>query len=85
MQSYEEIKDIASACTKCDLSKTRNAVVFGDGPVPCDLMLIGEGPGADEDEQGLPFVGRSGQLLTKILESVNIDRKKDIFITNIVK
>lgn len=85
MESYEEIINIASTCTKCELSKTRNTVVFGDGPVPCDLMLIGEGPGADEDEQGHPFVGRAGQLLTKILESVQIDRKKDIYITNIVK
>lgn len=83
--NHQEIKDIASTCTKCELSKTRQKVVFGDGPVPCDLMLIGEGPGADEDEQGLPFVGRAGQLLTKILESGGISRKTDIYITNIVK
>lgn len=83
--NYDQIKEIAGTCTKCELSKTRQKVVFGDGPVPCDLMLIGEGPGADEDEQGLPFVGRAGQLLSKILESVQIDRKKDIYIANIVK
>ena len=53
--------------------------------MPCDLMLIGEGPGEQEDLSGLPFVGRAGQLLTKILESINIKREKDIYIANIVK
>lgn len=83
--SYEEVKSIAEKCTKCSLSKSRTKVVFGSGPVPCNLMLIGEAPGADEDLQGLPFVGRAGQLLTKILESVNIKRPDDLYITNTVK
>jgi len=83
--SYEEVKAIAEKCTKCELAKGRTNVVFGNGPVPCDLMLIGEAPGADEDAQGLPFVGRAGQLLTKILESVNIKRPDDIYIANSVK
>lgn len=83
--SYEQVKDIALQCTKCGLAKTRTKVVFGHGPVPCDLMLIGEGPGEKEDLSGLPFVGRAGQLLTQILSSINIDREKDIYITNIVK
>ncbi|MEA3494198.1 MAG: uracil-DNA glycosylase [Candidatus Margulisiibacteriota bacterium] len=83
--SYEELRAIAEKCTKCELSKGRTNVVFGEGPVPCDLMLIGEAPGADEDAQGRPFVGRSGQLLTKILESVNIKRPDDIYIANTVK
>jgi len=82
---YEEIEKIASTCTKCQLSKGRTKVVFGNGPVPCDLMLIGEGPGAEEDIQGLPFVGRAGQLLTQILASVGINRPDDIYITNTVK
>jgi uracil-DNA glycosylase family 4 len=82
---YEEVKEIAEKCTNCQLSKNRSKVVFGNGPVPCDLMLIGEAPGADEDAQGLPFVGRAGQLLTKILESVGIKRPDDIYITNTVK
>ncbi len=82
---YEEIKEIAEKCKKCKLSKGRTKVVFGSGPVPCDLMLIGEAPGADEDVQGEPFVGRAGQLLTKILESVSIKRSDDIYITNTVK
>jgi uracil-DNA glycosylase family 4 len=83
--TYEEVKTIAQTCEKCQLSKGRNKVVFGHGPVPCNLMLIGEAPGADEDMQGLPFVGRAGQLLTKILESVKIKRPDDIYITNTVK
>ena len=82
---YEEIEKIASTCTKCQLSKGRTKVVFGNGPVPCDLMLIGEAPGAEEDLQGLPFVGRAGQLLTQILASVGINRPDDIYITNTVK
>jgi uracil-DNA glycosylase len=83
--TYEELRANALKCTKCKLCKTRTKVVFGHGPVPCDLMLIGEGPGEQEDLSGLPFVGRSGQLLTQILGSINIDREKDIYITNIVK
>ena len=82
---YEEVKEIAEKCQKCQLAKGRTKVVFGNGPVPCDLMLIGEAPGADEDAQGLPFVGRAGQLLTKILESVDIKRPDDIYIANTVK
>jgi uracil-DNA glycosylase family 4 len=83
--SYEEIKTIAEKCTKCPLHNTRTNVVFGNGPVPCDLMLIGEGPGETEDLKGLPFIGRAGQLLTKIFESVGIDREKEAYIANIVK
>ena len=82
---YEEVAEIASTCTKCRLAKGRNKVVFGNGPVPCNLMLIGEAPGADEDLQGLPFVGRAGQLLTQILASVGIKRPDDIYIANTVK
>jgi len=82
---YEEVEKIASTCQKCPLSKERTKVVFGNGPVPCNLMLIGEAPGADEDLQGLPFVGRAGQLLTQILASVGINRPDDIYITNTVK
>jgi DNA polymerase len=83
--SYLEIETYAQKCDLCVLKKTRTKVVFGSGPVPCDIMLIGEGPGEQEDLSGLPFVGRAGQLLTKILESVNIKRPDDIYIANIVK
>lgn len=82
---YEEVEKIAASCMKCRLSEKRTKVVFGNGPVPCNLMLIGEGPGAEEDLQGLPFVGRAGQLLTQILSSVGIKRPDDIYIANTVK
>jgi len=81
----EQFRELVSTCDKCDLSKTRNHVVFGEGPIPCNLMIIGEGPGEQEDETGKPFVGRSGQLLTKILESIDIKRPDDVFIANTVK
>jgi len=71
-------------CRRCKLAPTRRNIVFGSGNPKAALMFVGEAPGADEDEQGLPFVGRAGQLLTKIIESVGIDRK-DVFICNIVK
>lgn len=83
--TYQETVSLASNCKKCPLSKGRTKVVFGTGPVPCDLMLIGEAPGADEDIQGEPFVGRAGQLLTEILKSVDIKRPQDIYIANTVK
>lgn len=83
--SYPELEKEAQKCQKCVLGKTRTNLVFGVGPVPCDLMLIGEGPGEQEDLQGIPFVGKAGQLLTKILESIDIKRPDDIYIANIVK
>lgn len=81
---WEETKKAALACHACALAETRTKVVFGDGDPNSKLMFIGEGPGADEDAQGLPFVGRAGQLLTQILTAAGIDRK-DVYITNIVK
>ncbi|OGC32334.1 hypothetical protein A2311_05160 [candidate division WOR-1 bacterium RIFOXYB2_FULL_48_7] len=83
--SYQEIEKLAQTCTKCQLAKGRTKVVFGHGPIPCNLMLIGEAPGAEEDLQGLPFIGRAGQLLTQILASVGIKRPDDIYIANTVK
>jgi DNA polymerase len=71
-------------CRGCQLAETRTNVVFGDGNPHSRLLFIGEGPGADEDDQGLPFVGRAGQLLTQILSAAGIDRK-EVYITNIVK
>jgi len=75
----------ASGCTRCRLHQGRTTVVFGSGNPQADLVVIGEGPGAEEDLQGKPFVGRAGQLLTKMLESVGIDREKDAYICNVVK
>lgn len=78
------IADTAASCTSCGLSERRTNVVFGAGNPDADLMVIGEGPGKDEDEQGLPFVGRSGQLLTSLLEEAGWYRR-DIYISNVVK
>lgn len=81
---WDECRNRANACSSCGLHKTRNSVVFGEGNESASLMFIGEGPGADEDEQGRPFVGRAGQLLSQILDAAGIDRK-EVYITNIVK
>ena len=85
------IKDInvlekeCKSCNKCKLCETRTNVVFGVGNKEADVMFIGEGPGENEDLQGEPFVGRGGQLLDKMLNAVDLDRKKNIYIANIVK
>lgn len=76
--------DKMAGCTRCKLSENRQNIVFGEGNPEADVMLIGEAPGAKEDETGRPFVGRSGKLLTKILEKAGYERE-DIYITNIVK
>ncbi len=72
-------------CHLCQLSKTRKNVVFGEGNPNADLLFIGEGPGANEDNTGKPFVGRAGELLTKIIENVLLLKREDIYIANIVK
>ncbi|MBN2037713.1 MAG: uracil-DNA glycosylase, partial [Chitinispirillaceae bacterium] len=71
----------AARCEACPLARTRRSFVFGAGNVDASLMIIGEAPGAEEDQQGLPFVGAAGQLLTELCASIALDRKKDIFIT----
>lgn len=81
---WQACSERALHCRACGLAATRHTVVFGEGDRASRLMFVGEGPGADEDEQGRPFVGRAGQLLTQILEAADIDRK-DVYITNIVK
>jgi uracil-DNA glycosylase family 4 len=77
---YEE----ASGCVRCQLHQTRTTVVFGSGNADADLMFIGEAPGANEDKQGLPFVGQAGKLLDKLLVEIGLDRA-DVFICNTVK
>lgn len=72
-------------CQRCDLASSRTNVVVSRGNPRAPLLIIGEGPGQQEDEQGLPFVGKSGQLLEKILASVRLDTEKDVYICNIVK
>lgn len=72
-------------CAACHLGTLRNNFVFGAGNAAAPLMIIGEAPGEEEDRQGIPFVGPAGAFLTKMLSAINIDRKKDVFITNILK
>jgi DNA polymerase len=79
-----DVERLASACDKCELARTRTKVVFGVGNPHARLMFIGEAPGHDEDVQGIPFVGRAGQLLDKILDAAGIARD-DVYIANILK
>ena len=72
-------------CRLCKLCESRTNIAFGSGNPRARLMVIGEGPGEEEDKQGKPFVGRAGQLLTKMLESVGFDRERDAYIANVVK
>ena len=82
--ALDVLKGKISACSKCSLAETRINVVFGEVNHKAELMFVGEAPGADEDKQARPFVGRAGQLLTKIIESIGLKRE-DVFIANILK
>ncbi|MDO7787933.1 uracil-DNA glycosylase [Desulforamulus aquiferis] len=82
--SLEQLASDMQNCNRCTLSEGRNKLVFGNGNPQAKLMLIGEGPGKDEDEQGMPFVGRAGQLLDKILAAIDLSREQ-VFIGNVVK
>ena len=84
MDSWERLRSECSRCYACSLCETRNHLVFGDGNESARVMLIGEGPGEQEDRQGVPFVGAAGQLLDKMLELIDLDRTK-VYIANIVK
>jgi DNA polymerase len=79
-----KIRTDLGECTRCKLHKTRNTIVFGDGNPNAELVFVGEGPGHDEDMQGLPFVGRAGKLLTQMIEAMGLQRK-DVYICNVVK
>ena len=81
----ENLRTEVLQCTKCDLAGTRNRVIFGEGNPRAKIILIGEAPGKDEDLQGRPFVGKSGQLLDKILLACGFERQQHIFISNIIK
>lgn len=74
-----------SNCTGCELSRTRHNVIFGEGCHTAEIMLVGEAPGADEDRNGRPFTGKSGQLLDKILAACGFTRQEHVFISNIVR
>ena len=82
--NWEELEETIKNCNKCKLYKGRTNIVFGTGEKQAKLMLIGEGPGADEDVQGIPFVGKAGQLMNKAFEGLGIKRE-EVYIANIVK
>ena len=83
-KTWEELEESIKDCNKCKLCKTRQNIVFGTGNKQAKLMFIGEGPGADEDRLGKPFVGRAGKLMNLAFETLGIDRK-EVYIANVVK
>ena len=83
--TLESLRHECEECSRCGLRNGRNKLVFGIGNEKAKVMFIGEGPGANEDAQGEPFVGRGGQLLDKFLAAVELDRRKNIYIANMVK
>ncbi|MBM3659879.1 MAG: uracil-DNA glycosylase [Actinobacteria bacterium] len=82
--TLDAVRETALGCTACPLAETRTQVVFGVGDPHADLMFVGEGPGAEEDRQGIPFVGRAGQLLTRLIDGIGLTRD-DVYIANVVK
>ncbi len=84
VESLDSIREDIGECTRCQLCKGRTNIVFGVGNPNADLMFVGEGPGRDEDRQGEPFVGRAGQLLTRMIEAMGLKRP-DVYIANVVK
>ncbi len=83
-RDLQAVRNELGECTRCPLSKTRKNIVFGEGNPSARLMFVGEGPGADEDATGRPFVGRAGQLLTKMIAAMGLDRS-EVYIANVVK
>jgi uracil-DNA glycosylase len=83
-ETLEEIRSDLGDCQRCKLAPLRKHIVFGTGHPRAALMFVGEAPGADEDDQGLPFVGRAGQLLTRIIEAISLKRE-DVYICNVIK
>ncbi|HEY1569173.1 MAG TPA: uracil-DNA glycosylase, partial [Solirubrobacteraceae bacterium] len=83
-EQLKAVYEQAKHCTRCPLHQTRTTVVFGSGDANADLMFVGEAPGANEDKQGVPFVGQAGKLLTKLLGEIGLDRG-EVFICNTVK
>jgi len=84
VRSLRELEEMMKECHKCPIAEERLNVVFGEGNEKADIVFVGEAPGADEDEQARPFVGRAGQLLTKIIEAMGYKRK-DVYIANVLK
>ena len=84
MTTWEDLRAACLSCTQCPLCQTRTNVAFGVGPENAEVLFVGEGPGEQEDLQGIPFVGRAGQFLTDMLSLIDLDRSQ-YYITNIVK
>ena len=85
IEKLEDVREWIGDCTGCVLAEKRNNLVFGEGNPHAELMFIGEGPGADEDRQGRPFIGRAGQLLTKMIEAGMGKKREEVYIANMVK
>jgi DNA polymerase len=85
MTEWDALRARCLSCRKCALADTRTHVAFGAGPEDARVMLVGEGPGEQEDLQGEPFVGRAGQLLDEMLSLIGLDRRENVYIANIVK
>ena len=83
-QNWEELEQSIVDCKRCKLCQGRSNIVFAEGNKEADVMLIGEGPGADEDREGIPFVGKAGQLMNKAFDALNIDRSK-LYIATVIK
>ena len=83
-EAWTELKQACAQCRRCGLGETRHHLVFGDGAEDARIMLIGEGPGEQEDLQGIPFVGRAGFLLDDMMKMIDLDRSR-VYIANIVK
>lgn len=83
--SYDALREVALACTRCRLAETRTQVVFSDGSVEARLVVVGEAPGANEDATGLPFVGQAGKFLDLLLAAIDLSRKDSVYIANVLK
>ncbi|MGH9388453.1 MAG: uracil-DNA glycosylase, partial [Vicinamibacteria bacterium] len=83
--SLEQVREVLGECTRCKLHAGRSKIVFGSGNPNAEIVFVGEGPGEEEDRQGLPFVGRAGQLLTKIIQEGMKLRREDVYICNVIK
>ena len=84
MYTYDELKEFVDHCTRCELCKTRNHPVMGKGNLSSPVLFIAEAPGKNEDQDGIPFTGRSGELFDRLLSEIGMSRE-EIYLTNIVK
>ena len=85
LETWQALQQAVSGCTACALSGSRRQTVFGTGPQPAPWMIVGEAPGQQEDASGEPFVGQAGQLLDQMLAAIGVNRRAEVFITNVLK